>query len=214
MKLTSRMKFALMQRCIINMVFLVVLVSVAFFYLYVEIQQYEVMKVELSEDYNHYADIQKNGVHLQSLVAALRKSGQLQDSYLRNVFSQVTPQFYQKHFTNDTDQSFDAFLDTKNSEIDRIKSTPEYQERYRVLDGILPVYSPGIKITKNDMTNAQFINNVENLLYSFNLTHRGEIGIQSLSLVESSRVTTTTQTAQDNNLEENIFMIPLELTVE
>lgn len=217
MKLTSRMKFALMQRFIINMIFLLLLAWVTFLYLYKEIQTFETLKTQLSTDFDYYAQIQKNGIDFQKLMEELRSSWQLQDTYLRNVFSQVTPQFFTTHFSNKWSESFESFLNTKSQEIDAIKATPEYQERYAILDDILPVYSPGIKITDNDLTNAEFINSVENLLYRFNLTHRGEIWIQNLTLIENTPSTPTDVPQveqQSNNLSENIFVIPLELNIE
>lgn len=72
MKLTSRMKFALMQRFIINMVFLIILASIGFLYLYKEIQAFELLKTELSEDYDYFAKIQSEGIDFQKLVAELR----------------------------------------------------------------------------------------------------------------------------------------------
>lgn len=217
MKLTSRMKFALMQRFIINTVFLLILLWVTFLYLYKEIQAFETLKAQLSTDFDYYAKIQKDGIDFQRLMTELRSSWQLQDTYLRNVFSQVTPQFFTTHFTNKSSESFDSFLNTKSQEIGAVKETSEYQERYAILDNILPVYSPAIKITENDLTNAEFINSIENLLYRFNLTHRGEIWIQNLTLIENtptniSEVSPVEQ--QSNNLSENIFMIPLELNIE
>jgi len=206
-----------MQRFIINMIFLLLLAWVTFLYLYKEIQTFETLKTQLSTDFDYYAQIQKNGIDFQKLMEELRSSWQLQDTYLRNVFSQVTPQFFTTHFSNKWSESFESFLNTKSQEIDAIKATPEYQERYAILDDILPVYSPGIKITDNDLTNAEFINSVENLLYRFNLTHRGEIWIQNLTLIENTPSTPTDVPQveqQSNNLSENIFVIPLELNIE
>ncbi len=211
MNLTSRMKFALLQRCIMNTVFLLMLLSLLFLYLYPEIQKFEALKKELHEDFDYYTEIQKNGINLQTLVSRLRSSWQLQDSYLRNVFTQITPQFYQTHFKNTQAQNFELFIEEKSQEIEAIKLTQDYQERYKLIDTILPVFSSGIRIAENDLSNAEFINYVENLLYSFNLTHRGEIGIQSLNLVEGGK---NISPEQENNLTENIFKIPLEFTVE
>lgn len=217
MKLTSRMKFALMQRFVINMIFFLILMWVLFFYLYREVQHFELLKTELSTDVDYYQKIQKEGIDFQKLVTLLRSTWQLRDNYLWNVFSQVTPEFFATHFRNTSSESFEQFLLSKSQEIDTIKATSEYQERYVLLDEILPVYSPGIKMTDNDLTNAEFINSVENLLYRFNLTHRGEIWIQNLTLVEKSSThsdLSSQEEAWKKDLSENIFVIPMELNIE
>ncbi|MCH8518614.1 hypothetical protein LAT59_02545 [Candidatus Gracilibacteria bacterium] len=208
------MKFALVQRLVINFVFLVFLSGIMYFYLYQEIQGFEEIKTELSEDFDYYKNIQKNGVEFGRVSRLMSDSGKLQDSYLRNIFTQLTPAFYTQHFRNTTSESFRDFLVEKGGEIDAIKSTDEYRSRYEMLDAILPIYSPDIRITQDDMSNAEFINNVENLLYSFNLTHRGEIGVRSLSLVSRTENPGNNQNNEEDNLSENIFMIPLDLTIE
>lgn len=203
------MKFALLQRLVINTVFFLVISWVLYFYVYWQIVEFEEMKEQLHDTFEEYQDIKQSWISESTMRRLALSSAGTDEFYLRNILSNITPEFYHEHFSNTSDSTYMQFLADKSREIDQLKSSESLLERDVTIDKILPVYSPNLTITERDISTAEFINNIENLLHSFSLTHNWEIWITNIQLVSSWDGTESEQA-----LAENIFQIPVSLTVE
>ena len=121
--------------------------------------------------------------------------------------------FYTTHFRNTTNDNYVSFLREKMREVEAIRSTEAFASRYDILDSILPIYSPFMRLSESDMSTADFINDLENLLNRFSLTHNGEIGVRNLEIVNLGRANGNNGN-QELNMSENIFSIPVDLNIE
>ena len=223
MSLTSRMKFALLQRFVINLVFFAVFLWIYLFHLHWEIRSFEQLKNELHNKFDHYQYIIKNGIDFQTAQAHMNQGSSSQDAFLQNILSQIDDSFYKANFTNTESDTFLMFLQEKVRETEQIMSSSTYMQRNDVLDTLLPIYSPFISLGDNDMSSSDFINYIENILYLFNITHSGQIGIENLvpvvtqeSLWEEAMNMEQSDGAapQQNSIDERIFAVPVNLEIQ
>ena len=214
MKFTSRMKFALIQRLVINAIFFLILALVYLFYLNWEIENIEIQKERLSERFEYYNKIETDGVDFARMNSLLVETWKTRDRFLKNTIAQLDAQFYTQHFKNTTNENYVSFIREKMREVDEIRSSEIYVSRYETLDSILPVYSPFVRISESDMSTSDFINYIENLLNTFGIVHRGEIGVRNLEIIESWSNNWNTGSNENLSMSENVFSIPVDLNIE
>ena len=217
MNLTNRMKFALIQKSIITVILLILLSVFWFFYIYQEIKWVEEIKNELSTNFDYYQHLKKEGMSFWTAFNILRRLEEFSDNHTQSIFSEITPDFYTRNFTNSSHELFYDFLNHKRDEIWMIRESNEFQEQNEMLNTFLPVYSPIIQISGDDMSIAEFINDVENIFRKFNLdNYSGEIGIRNIYVLDDDTEgqTSNNQRQDINSSKEDIFVIPLNFRIE
>lgn len=222
MKLTKRMKNAIIQSSITNVVFFLILCGAVLFYSLPRVIEIWAKKVELKETYDKYNQVSQKWLTYNELKKVVSELGLTQkDPYIKTLLRNTNTAFYSSVFQNDSGANFSAFLDEKNKELLEIKASDEYVRKDQTLSSVLPLYSQDSNFDESALSDFHFTNYVENLIYSFNLSAQGDIGIGEIKkITENDASQAAAQTNQsdaqnpntqktENELQEAIFEIPL-----
>lgn len=208
MKLTKRMKDSIIQAAIANIFFLIILVWIVFLFLYPRIIEIENKKKVLLERYNTLQEVILQGISFWDFKTSIRNSDLSGDSYTSNLMKNLTSEFYWKNFTNSGAQKYDVFLDELRQEITLQQNTDEYIKKDQTLSTVLPIYDEKNIFSSDGLSDFFFINYIENILYSFNLSSKGEIWIGDLEKQGEAQ-----ESQQEDGLQEEIYSIPLLLDI-
>ncbi len=127
------------------------------------------------------------------------------------ILKNISKEFYEKNLKNDSDKSFDEFINKKITELKSDDNTKLIKDNNRQIINILPIYSENnIDTGESTLSDYQFINYVESIIESFNLTTGWSIGIWNLVLLKDYAVSSD----KWNTLESNLYAIPLSLNVK
>jgi len=175
----------------------------------------EEKKAELLATLNTLKETEKSGITYAEFKIRAQKQSE-GDIFTKNLLKNLTEGFYGTHLMNIDYASFDEFLRNKKSEVDEKKSSDEFKNRHLLIADILPSYGNNISISDSSdfefdsLSDFEFVSYVESLLRTFNLISSDTIGIKSVKPV----VFTESDDDEDkNNLDSNIYMIPLSLNV-
>lgn len=221
MKLTKRMKNAIIQSSITNVVFFLILCAAVLFYSLPRIIEIWEKKVELKETYDKYNQVSQKWLTYNELKKVISELGLTQkDPYIKTLLRNTNTAFYSSVFQNDSGANFSVFLDEKNKELLDIKASDEYVKKDQTLSSVLPLYSQDSSFDETALSDFHFTNYVENLIYSFNLSAQGDIGIGEIKKITENEASANVQANQsdsqnpsmqkiENELQEAIFEIPL-----
>ena len=203
MKLNKRIKSSLIQTFIFNVILLIMAVVFAVFVLWPSFLEIQEKKTALSAEYDRVNSMDKNGIEFQDF-KALSNTAEL-SGYLKEIIKTTSADFYERNFKNkNAEQNFESFISQKETAVLAEKKASLLQDKTEIVDTLLPIY------VTNDweewMTDFEFINYVESLLYSFNLISRNSIWVWELKRVDDSDINKT-------HLDSNMFYIPLELQI-
>lgn len=213
MKLTKRMKSAIIQASIVNIVFFLILVFAITLFIVPKINEIISLKWDLWQIYNDYNTKKQNGITYGELRQIANQESLNNDAYISNLLRNVNQNFYEQSFTNTWSQPFSEFLETVESRVLDVKFSDEYIIQDQKLNTVLPVYTQDNSLQKDGLTDFYFINYIENLIYTFNLWVRWEVWVWAIEKIwENSR--TTDEEEQDNALQEDIFRIPLHFEID
>lgn len=214
MKLTKRMKSAIIQASIANVVFLLVLLGIIGLLLVPKILEIESVKSELGDVYSEYNDIKTKGISFQDLKSIINREGigEWDEIDVSKLLSSVTSNFYSQNFSNTWSEEYVDFLKEVEARIVETKTSKAYIEQDQKLNTILPVYSPDNSFQDDSLTDFHFINYVENLIYTFNLSVKWQIGVWNIEKVGGSLAWENPQNTYA--LWEDIFQIPMRFEVE
>jgi len=224
MKLTKRMKNAIIQAMVANIIFLLILGWAILFFVIPRVQIALWLRDSLEEVYANYDTIEKSWIQLQELRAMAMQKESSSDAYTSTLLRNVTPQFYNSIFLSNTSwSSYEEFLQEIKKNVFEIKASDEYIKKDKTLSSILPIYTQDSAFSKEGLTDFAFVNYIENLLYDFNLTANGEIWIGILEKVggatEEVAPVVIWEDGEEipaiptNTLEEDIFKIPLSFEI-
>lgn len=212
MKLTKRMKNSMVQGTIFSSVFLLILSGIFIISLYPRLLDIEEKKILLQEVSQKNQEVNKNGLDFTKFKNSLWS---LEDSYTINLLENINQDFYDDNFSNTGSVNYTAFLDSLESKILNAKVSQEYIQKEKQVSSLLPTYDQ-YNSSPWDLSDFFFINYIENLLYSFNLSSQGDIGIWDLEnadLAELQRQEISNTQDVNNNLEETIYRIPLSFNI-
>lgn len=126
------------------------------------------------------------------------------------VLKNITSDFYSSHLMNTDSQSFELFIKAKTNELNSEENTNLINENEEQIVNILPTYSDSnISIWDNSLTDFEFINYIESIFDSFNLSTRASIGIWNVIILDEYIVSGT----DGGSLDSNIYSIPLNLNL-
>ena len=225
MKITKRIKKWIIQSAIFSGVFFLILLSTLAIFAYPQIKEISGKKQELERVYNKYNTTLVSWLPYTEF-RSLLLSWEVTD-YSKVLLQNVTENFYTTHFTNTGSQLYTEFLDDMKISISETKSSQEYLDKDKRLNVFLPTYNSnnsswntvfwesvdenGQVYESKTLSDFYFINYIENLLYSFNLSYDGEIGVWELINVDDNTIENK-QEVRDL-LEESIFSIPLSFSL-
>lgn len=221
MKLTKRIKKSILQSVIFGWVFFMILILTLLTIAYPKISEIATKKQELSNVYEKYNTTLFAGLEYSEFKDYILSENE--SNFSKELLKNVSESFYKAHFINSEEPTYQDFLVKLSEDIVALKSTDSYIEKDRNLSTILPSYSStisswnsvfwveswdqGLLAENSTLTDFYFINYIENLLYSFNLSYVGDIGIWNIINVDGE--TSKDESQQIDLLEENIYAIPL-----
>jgi len=157
-------------------------------------------------------ELKKQGIPFNTLRVYVKGDKVESDDYTKTVVDNISETLYKEAFTNTWSTNFDQYLLSVEQRVSRVKSSPDHVAKEKALEELIPVYTT---FQQEGLRDYDFINYVERLLYSFNLSSSGEIGIWDIKRLEEDETPVQEEeNGRVNSLEENIFYIPLEFDVE
>lgn len=128
------------------------------------------------------------------------------NKFIVEILKNIDSKFYEKNLVNLKYPSYSTFIIEKRKEL----NSKEYRDiiilQSEKISKILPVYSE-ILTLKGGLTDYKFINHIESLIESFNLTTSNPIGITKINILDDFSI----WNKKGDNLGSNIYSIPLSL---
>ncbi|NDK10070.1 hypothetical protein GW846_04770 [Candidatus Gracilibacteria bacterium] len=211
MKQTQRMRNAVIQGLILNSVILIIFLGVGGFILLPRFIAVEGMKKDLNITATTYKNFQKKGISFTDLKQSLQSESLKNDSFSKNLVKNIDESFYNNVFSNTGSSDFISYLGELKIKLNDKKNSSDYITKDKLISQLIPVYAKNKSQDVTEVNDFDFINHVENLIYSFNIDSQGEIGVGEIQQLETK--TSNTKEKEKNNLDENIYKIPLSLDV-
>ena len=203
MKLNKRIKSSLIQTFIFNVVLFLMLLAFSILVLWPSFVEIQDKKSSLATEYDRFNSMNDNGIELEDFKILATNSDV--SWYLKEVINTTSDDFYERNFqNNNTETNFETFISEKETSVLEEKKASLLESKTDIVDTLLPVYVTDD--SENWMTDFEFINYVESLLYSFNLISRDSIWIWELKRVDDTDIT-------KSKLDSNMFYIPLQLNI-
>lgn len=207
------MKNSIIQSSIANIVFLLGLLAVILFLVVPKVSDITIKKQELASTYTKYQDTKKSGISFQELRQAVSQYQLNDDAYTSTLLQNIDVKFYNDAFSNTWSTDFFEYLDEKELEIRNIKASEKYIQKDITINSILPIYTQDIEFWGIGLNDFHFINYIEKIIYTFNLSADGSIGIWDIEKVGAESSDDPNAWTQQNTLQEDIFKIPLDFKV-
>jgi len=99
-------------------------------------------------------------------------------------------------------------LREKKQKILEVKSSDEYTQRLKILSDVLPFYGDS-QGGEDSISDFEFINNLENILFSFNLISNDPIGIRNLEPISFGNL----NEGETQNADANMYVIPVPISI-
>ncbi len=131
-----------------------------------------------------------------------------ENKVVSEILKNITKDFYDKNLMNSEYPTYWEFISEKRKELNSDEHIETIAAQNLKIAQILPTYSDNwILLWNNEMTDYKFINYIESLIESFNLTTSNSIWIKRVDLLEEFAVLDK----NGDNLWSNIYSIPLSL---
>lgn len=201
---------------------LIIMFFVSIFYFYDKIKEIESVKESNMILFSDYDRIIKKWQNYKEFLVTYKENFKVNSSdneddnseFFTKLVEDMEEDFYKSVFTNSWSLNYDVFL----SDLFKgyTESESEFQDKINITSNILPIYSENIS---SDLLKEQeenwgkvlsdfiFVNYIERIINTFNLSYSSPIWISWLSLVEEF------STWQWWNMEKNIYYIPLSLNL-
>lgn len=192
---------------IILIISTIILLIALFFSLIPRINEIEDKKAEVISKYNELTRIEKEWLTLDNLKTSIETYSselKIDKSYIDSMLKDLSNDFYDKNIKNTTDSSYQSFITKK---IDNYKNDKSIDEKIDIVSNILPYYSSNVESQKS-LSDFEFINYIESIVETFNLTYSDTIWINEVIQLEDYLLTNS-----DNSLDKWIFKIPVNLTL-
>ncbi len=205
MKLSPQTKSSLIQSMAINTVICIVFLGMFFILVFPKISEIESHKTDFQELYTYSQDLKKQWIDYDAYLSFMQQN--TQDVYEKKLVSVLEKDFFHEHFSNTGSGSYEEFLDGVSRSVQETKNSYEYTQKNTTLNKILPYYSVSSQREKTQLSNFDFTNYIEQILYSFNLNFDGEIGVGNIENIDREGF------QNSSSLSENIFQIPLKFSL-
>lgn len=125
--------------------------------------------------------------------------------YINSIILEIDKDFYDEVFINTWSGNYDSFL----KDLKLFYSSNDDNSKIDLIQNILPVYSEIIKDVDGVLlSDFMFINYLESIIETFNLSYSNQLWISWLSIVEDFK------TSSENSLDTNLYYIPISLNVD
>lgn len=207
----------ILQSLIFNSVLFLLLVFFASGFVYPNFTAIEARKVEASDMLIKYDNLKKQGLNYEEFNSTKSSFDLSKNTYLQNVLSNVDKPFYEANFVSEWNSNYKDFLNRKISSTKQEKQKLEQNWDAKVLAKILPYYTEDSTLVSEETLNDfKFINYIESILESFNITTSSPIWIFNLTPLDEVETDPKKANAQKwaNLLDSKIYYteVPLEIT--
>lgn len=165
----------LYNKLALNWIFLLIFILVLIFYIVPEYKLFNQNKINFSNNYNNYLEVEKNWIWYD-LLKSLNKDN--------DIISKMWEDFYNNSLINNTNWTYLQFLEWKKQEIEEIKKSNLIVERDKKMSKVLPFYTDWID-TEWSMTDLWFINYVERILKTFSIKTTSKIWLWNITPLDS-----------------------------
>jgi len=206
MSKTKREQNAIVIYFSFYLVLTIVLIYTFISYIVPSIKDIEVLKTSTMDVFNDIKRIEKEGVNFDEFNSNITSSNDWKDLYLTEVLKNIDVNFYNENIKNTTDSTFKAFIEALSK---KYSDTSAFDEKIATISKILPVYTEWINDLWEDyLTDYKFINYIESIAETFNVSFPNSIGISEVSILEEYSIG-----MWETSLEKNIFYVPLSLDI-
>ena len=174
-----------------------------------KIIEIEKEKTLTKEIYNSIEIIEKKGLTFSEFKVIAEAWNK--DRVVLEILKNMTEDFYNENLVNETNKSYNYFLDAKNKELNSVENKAIVDNQIKQISTILPSYSlQPIDLWWDLLTDYKFVNYVESLIETFRLSTDSSIGIKKLELVEEY----LGSNEEGGSLDSNLYYIPLNLIIK
>lgn len=133
------------------------------------------------------------------------------DVYLSKIIKNISSEFYNKNLVNTKELTYKKFLESKKIDLNSNENNLLLEESLKDIEKLLPTYSDNsIEYWNNPLTDYKFINYVESIIETFNLSSDSSLWITNVNLVDEFSV----NVKKWESLESNLYYIPLKLVLK
>lgn len=211
MKRTKREENALI---IVNVIYWALIIIILYFfisYIVPSIKDISLLKSSVSATYLDINRIKKEGVNysefnenINTIIQQTKVDKKEDNLYLSEILKSIDEKFYNENIKNSTEDDFNTFIDALSK---KYSDNSTFDNKVDTISKILPVYSEEVSdLWENALNDFKFINYIESIAETFNVNFTNSIWISELKLLDDYSVW-----VWDNNLDTNIFYIPLTL---
>ncbi len=173
------------------------------------LNEIEEKKVLTKDIYNDIVEIESKWLSYNEF-KSITDSAEASDEY-KVVLKNMTKSFYEEHLMNKNEATFKKFIEKKTKEIKSPENEKLISENEKQIVNILPTYSENnINIWEKSLTDFEFINYIESIIDSFNLSSKASLGIWNVQILDEYVISTWVW----NSMDSNIYSIPLSLNLE
>ena len=179
------------------------------FSVYQQIKSIEGKKNETGILYNDIVRIEKSGLSLEEF-KKINWSGE-SNRVLKEILKNMSDEFYDNNLINTSFDTYELFLENKIEELNSEENIEFIKEKNKKISKILPWYTEwAIDFWDYILTDYRFINYIESIIETFNLSTTNSIWISRLTILDDF----SDKTKSWNSLDSNIYYIPLKLVLK
>lgn len=194
---------------IFSIVFFIVFTLLMLLHIYPTIKEIESQKEVVSNLVKDYQDIKTKWITYDEFKKI--KTDKSLTVYLQNIISEIDETFFTSNFVNSKWWEFSKFIDKKVSDINEKINSEDYKDSIDLYKKILPSY---IESWEKDevwiMTDFKFINYLEVITHTFNLTTNDKrVSVWNLNVLADY----DSSNSKNTGLDATIFYIPYEFNI-
>lgn len=206
MKRTTREKNTIIITFIFYFILILGVIWIILFNTIWKISEVEAKKIDTQKLYEELSKIKKEWINFNEF-----KNISTDNETDKVILSNITSDFYNKYLKNNWSTDFDTFINKKKKELNSEENIKLIEKNKSQIINILPTYSENnINILWDKLSDFEFINYIESIVDSFNLSIWWSIGIWNVVLLDEYAVSSNWW----DSLESSIFYIPLNITVK
>lgn len=154
--------------------------------------------------------IKKTGISFEEFTSLNNASASF---VLKEIMKSIDKNFYDDNLVNKTKPTYDEFIKEKISDLNSEENKKLVAEKWALIQRVLPIYSDdNINLSENWLTDYKFVNYVESILKTFDLSTDSSIWISKVTLVKD--FSTSNDSNSENKLWSDIYYIPLNLSLQ
>jgi len=206
MKRTVREKNSIIITFVFYLILVIVLILFSVFDIINKLDKISSEKDDAKNLYKEINSIEKEWLSFNEFKTLATWTGTEQE-----IIKSLSEDFYNKHIKNNTNDSFNEFIDKKIEEFNSPKNKKLIEENEIQIVNILPTYSESdLNVSWNNLTDYQFVNYVESIFETFWLSTDSAIGIWNVTLLDDYAVSSSMW----ERLESSIYYIPLSINLK